>query len=67
MGFFTNLSMSDLTHTQVTQAMKSSPLSRVEYKYRPWWQIVKEHNAKPRTVTLKKNGKVVNVLEIKPW
>ena len=57
MSYFTD--MADLTDTQASMAMRSKPLSRVECSYRPWSQIVAEHNAKPKRLVIKKNGVTV--------
>lgn len=51
--------MTDLSHTKTSKAMKSTPLSRVSNSYKPWWQSVAEHNAKPKRVIFRKNGVIV--------
>lgn len=60
MSYFTD--MAYLTDTQVSQAMRSKPLSRIEYSYRPWSQVVAEHNAKPKGIKLLKNGQLVKTI-----
>lgn len=55
-------SMSDLSFTQTSRSMSSKPISRVSNEYKPWWQIVSEHNKKPKQLTLRENGRRVDVI-----
>lgn len=48
--------MTDLSFTQTKRAMTSKPLGRACNTYKPWWQSVAEHNAKPKRVILRKSG-----------
>ena len=51
MNIFEPESMSDLSFTQTTQHMASRPISRAENKYRPWWEVVSDHNKKRVVIT----------------
>jgi len=59
MNTFEPESMSDLSFTQTTQHMASKPLSRAESKYRPWWEVVSEHNKKKVVITDRVNGEKI--------
>lgn len=43
-------SMTDLSFTQTSRAMKSTHLSRINHEYRPIWVIAATNNAKPKQV-----------------
>lgn len=43
-------SMTDLSFTQTSRAMKSSHIDRQQGNYIPWGVIVAEHNRKPKVL-----------------
>lgn len=42
--------MSDMSFTQTSRAMTSSPLNRSSNTYKPWWEVVSLNNAKRKVV-----------------
>ncbi|AKN44287.1 hypothetical protein [Pseudoalteromonas phage Pq0] len=36
--------MSDMSFTQTSRAMTSSPLNRASNSYKPWWEVVSDYN-----------------------
>lgn len=50
-----NLSdMTDLSFTQTSRAMSSTPLDRSSSTHKPIWQIAAENNAKPKLLRVSK-------------